>query len=397
MCRCGVACLLIALAAARPAGLGLPPPAQLQDGVHAACAVFASDGGSVAATFHADALSADVTDAAGNVAHLTLPFDDASTRYRRTHAWYRACAVYFDRNSDLFAVGLTYGLPDYSVYVAVADAAHLTWLGHWTVGTESGIFIPRLYGFLGRNLVVGGEPFTRMKADVSIRPGSFRSLVFDPYGQPLDHGPIERTYGTVASHGPLYPDAAHNRLWFFPDNVESPQDAQPNRPVGWMTLTGDTSSARFTPRTPGGRQRSSWEWPGSFAAPDADTIVVAERRQIWTVHVNDQRLERMHIPRRWVFPNSEGIFGTVALSPDGSIAAFPLEQRHTPFLSFFHDYSAYVGTDFAVVDLPRRRQLRIVRGGGPGDVIACAVDHRQGRVSLLIFREDHWERMQVTP
>ena len=151
MYRCGVACLLIAMAAARPAGLAVAPPAQPPDGVHAACAVFASDGGSVAATFHADALSADVTDAAGNVSHLTLPFDDASTRYRRTHAWYHTCAVYFDRDSELFAVGLTYGLPDYSVYVAVADAAHLKWLGHWTVGTESGIFIPRLYGFLGRN------------------------------------------------------------------------------------------------------------------------------------------------------------------------------------------------------------------------------------------------------
>jgi hypothetical protein len=116
----------------------------------------------VAATFSADALSADVTDAAGNISHLTLPFDDYPTRDYRTRTQYHTCKAYVDRDDDLFAVGMTYGLPDHYVYVAVLDAVHLKWLGHWTVGPESRVFVPRLEGFLGRNPVVGGEPFTRM-------------------------------------------------------------------------------------------------------------------------------------------------------------------------------------------------------------------------------------------
>jgi hypothetical protein len=38
--------------------------------------------------------------------------------------------------------------------------------------------------FLGRNPMVGGEPFTRMNPGVAVSERSFLSLVFDPNGRP---------------------------------------------------------------------------------------------------------------------------------------------------------------------------------------------------------------------
>ena len=397
MHKCGVACLLIAMVAARPAVLCLAPVAGVNNGtgVHAACAAFASDGGSVAASVDGATLSADVTDAAGHVSRLTLPFDDSSTRYQRIHAQYHTCSVYFDRDSDLIAVGMTYGLPTYYVYVAVADATHLKWIGHWTVGPESGVFIPRLAGFLGKNLLVGGEPFTRMNPGVAIRSGSFVSLVFDPHARQLDHGRTERTYAPAASGYPLYVDPEHNRLWFFPGVVDSPRFSHlPDHPVSWIALTGDTSSSQVTPRTPGDRRMASWLWPGAFVAPNADTIAVAEEKRIWVVHVREQTWDRIDLPGRSFFPHSKGIVGASALSPDGRIAAFRLVKRHVPFPYLLHDW-VYSGTDFAVVDLQRLQLLRIVRGAGPTSVVSCAVDHRQDRVALLLFREGGWEHLQL--
>lgn len=391
MRRFAASCVFVAIAAPAPAGRA---PA-VNEQVLAACAAFARDGASVAATITRTTLSVDLTDARGTLTHLTRPLaqnaaaDDVSIG----RVW--SCAAYFDRGSDLIAIGVSYLFPTRYLRIAVADVRRSRWTGDWTTGPAAGIFQPALFGFLGETttLVVGGEPFTPTESGAALRHGVLRSLSFDPHGQPLDVAPVERIY---ARKGPsaVFADAAHDRLWFFDCAIASRSSRQPDCPLSWLPLRGNASSPpEFDPRTPGDRRGDVWG-AHSFAAPDDHTIVVAEGRRIRILDTRSRTPRRMDLPRRVHFPNSESLAGAAALSPDGEVVAFPLVTEHLAFPYLLKEW-AYRSTDFAVVQLHPLTLLEILRGGGRGSVVACAVDDRHGHVAALIYRDGRWNRVDV--
>src|ERR1019366_908663 len=92
-----------------------------------ACAAFATDGGSAAATFNDTKISLDVTDPTGKASHLTLPL-----RYRAQingPILSTTCDTYFDRVGDLVAIGISSGCGQ--LQVAVADLKAMKWIGDW--------------------------------------------------------------------------------------------------------------------------------------------------------------------------------------------------------------------------------------------------------------------------
>jgi len=383
----------------------LAPSARASDSedVLAACAAFASNGGWVTATTNAANLSAEITDPAGSVSRLSLPLVDPATENEPANARVNSCRAYFDRDSDLIAIGVSYGLRRrYSLRIGVADAKESKWIGKWTVGPASGTYQPFLLGFLEgtQSVVVGGGPSTPTKYGPGMRHGSFESLLFNPQGQQLPSTPTMRDYGSDSDPFPFYADASHNRLWFFRCVVVSaPLPRQPDCPVGWMTLVGDSStSSEFNPRRSGEKRTDFWMSPGTFAAPDGSTVAVAETvaglNTIWLADVQKQTLNRLTLPKRLHFPNSEEIHGAAALSPDGEVAVFPLVKEAVAFPYLMDNYD-YKGTDFAAVQLHPLRLLAILPGAGPKSFGACAVDHRQGHVAVLVFRENHWEHVEL--
>jgi hypothetical protein len=160
---------------------------------------------------------------------------------------------------------------------------------------------------------------------------------------------------------------------------------------------GDIASpAEFNPRKPDERRTDLWTWPGSVVAPSADTIVVAERKRVWVVNVKEQTLERLDLPARSFFPNSEYIVGDGGVSPDGQVVMFPLAKQRVAF-PYLIDNWVYTGTDFAILELNPLRLLRIVHGGNGKATTASAVNHRDGRVEVLVFRDNHWQRDELRP
>ncbi len=96
------------------------------------------------------------------------------------------------------------------------------------------------------------------------------------------------------------------------------------------------------------------------------------------------------------FFNEEGIWGDGSMSPDGEIAVFPLSKHRLAF-PYIVDNWVSAGADFAVVQLHPLRLLRIVHGENGNNVTSCAVDHRDGRVELLIFRNNQWAHVELKP
>lgn len=122
----------VALAAIFVVGLAW---AGVNEGLLAACAAFASNGSSVTATTDAANLSAEITDPAGTVSRLKLPLIYPATDKERASGQRYSCKAYFDRDSDLVAIGVSYGVPArFSLTVGVADAKKANWIGKWTVG-----------------------------------------------------------------------------------------------------------------------------------------------------------------------------------------------------------------------------------------------------------------------
>jgi hypothetical protein len=391
----------VALAAVFTLGLARSARAGDKDDVLAACAAFAPDGSSVTAVADAANLSAEITESTGTTSPLTLPLSYPATDMERASGQRYSCHAYFDNSSGLIAIGLSYGFAGrFGLRVGVADLAKRKWVGEWTVGPTSGMFKPLLLGFLESttSVVVAGEPSAPTNYGPGRQHGAFSSLLFNPQGQQLSPMPTVEEYGSVSDFFPFHSDARHNRLWIFRCVVVSaPAPRQPDCPVSWRTLIGASSaSPEFDPRKPGDKRTDFWTLPGTFAAPDDKSIVVAEGDKAWLVDLQEQVVERLAIPKRFHFPNFEDILGAAAISPDEKFVALPLVKESLAF-PYLADNYVYKGTDFAVIQLHPFQLLGILPGTGPRSLVSCAIDDREGRVVALIFHRDHWERTELNP
>jgi len=371
-----------------------------------ACAAFAPDGSSAAATTDATNLILEITQPSGSVAQLNLglrytaPNWQLENQSMRWHLY--TCQAFFNRDSNLVAVSVS--VLDYTTFkhrlqIAVADLNSKKWIGDFTVEPQRAFVPLALAGFLeGSNsmVVTGALPGPAVDGT---QHGSFASLLYDATGRQLVPMPATRAHLGPSDRTParFCTDAVHDRLWGFPCVMYStPLSKQPPCPVLSTTLVGeDTLRAQFNPRGYGTDRTELWMLPDTFAASDPNTVLIAESDTIWRIDIKKQNLERFVLPKRSHYPRFEGIHGPAALSPDGQVLAVPLVQQTVAFPYFLDNY-VYKGTDIAVVRLHPFRLLGILPHGRAIYTPAFAVDHRQGKATILVYREDHWERHEFS-
>ena len=362
-----------------------------------ACAAFAPDGTSAAVSIDADNVLLEIVQPSGRVLHLSQPLHNSIRRTQLKGGASYLCDTYTDRRGDLVAVGIASRLPPKGqLQVAVADLKSLTWTGNWVIGRESGLYSPSLAGFLEEttSLAVTGEP---SRSDGrGIQHGSFATLLFDPTGKKLMQIPTTRTYAHETDLFPTYADARHNRLWFFQcEVVSAPRSRQPLCPVGSVTLAGDEPAlSEFTPSVQSKRRTDMWFLPHSFAAPDSSTILAAEGNTVWRVDTQTQTEDRLVLPKRQRFPKVEDIHGAAAISLDGQVIAVPI-SRYAVAFPYLVDNYVYRGTDIAVVRVRPLQLLGILPHEGPPGPVAFAVDHRQGKVTILLYQKHQWRRVEL--
>jgi hypothetical protein len=362
-----------------------------------ACATFAPDGTSIGVSIDADNVSLEIAQPSGAASHLSMALSQLISTTPLEHGATYLCNAYVDLNGGLVAVGISRRFSNSGqLQVAVANLKSLTWIGEWTVARESGFYSPSLAGFLeGTNsLAVAGEPSARDHR--GIQHGSFATLLFDPTGKQLMPVPTTRIYAHETELFPTYADARHNRLWFVrSDPIPKPDSRQPLSPVGSVTLVGDEpKSSEFTPSIQGKKRSDLWFLPGTFASPDFNTILVAAGDTVWRVDMHAQTVDHLALPKRAHFPRFDEIHGTAAISPDGQVIAVPM-TRHAVAFPYLMDNYVYKGTDIAVVRVSPLQLLAILPQEGAPGLVAFAVDHRQGTVTVLFYRQDHWERHEL--
>lgn len=356
-----------------------------------ACATFAADGKSAAVTFDATNLLLDITDLSGKSSHLSLPlrYKEEITNRALYPGFPNRCDAYFDREGDLVAIGV-------GRQVGVADVKAMRWVGDWGVEATAGIASPSLAGFLEgtTSLVVAGEPPT--EDGKGIHWGLYATALFDPSGNQLMPLHIQR-YAPDGHMFRRFADAQHNRLWVFRcEAVDAPMSRQPPCPVAWTSITGNQPwSPEFWPPMQGWSRVDLWFWPDMLLAPDLNQIVFGEGTTVWAVGPQPQTIHRYVLPKRPHFPSFEQMGGRAALSPDGQVVAVALNRSRLAF-PFIVDNYVFQGTDIAVVQIDPLRLLGVLRYGRTAYAPGFAVDYRQGRVTVLVYRHDRWERDEVS-
>lgn len=380
---------------------------QARGHVFGACAVFAPNGTSAAATVYAESVVLQITQSSGKELHLSLPLRNPVNEQLDARVTY-FCRAYADQTNKLVAVGIGKDSPNpYQLQVAVANLETGVWIGNWGVGEDSGIREPILSGFLGgtTSLAVTGVAARPTRYGMGLQHGKFLTLTFDSTGKPLAPVPATRIYSSDSDIFPTYADAGHNLLWVFRCvAVSARMDRQPICPITSTTLTGEELPAvEFNPKVLGRKRTDLWFDATSFTAPTRGMVAFVDFGSgptLWRVNAETQTADRLVLPRprfpaiilnpAMALPDSR----IAVLSPDGQLVAMALVQGALAFPYLLDNY-VYRGTDVAVLRVEPLQLLGTIRHELRSDPIAIAVDHRHGAVTVLVYRKNGWERREL--
>ena len=145
-----------------------------------------------------------------------------------------------------------------------------------------------------------------------------------------------------------------------------------------------------------GRKRTDlWFSPSAFAVPDPNMIVFSEGTTVWAVNMRSQIIHHFALPKQPHFPSFEEVDGRTALAPDAQVMAVAVNRSRLAF-PFLVDNYVFEGTDIVVIQIDPLQLLGVLRYGRTVYTPGFAIDHRQGRVTALVYRHDRWERVEVT-
>lgn len=396
-------CLRI-LAVAAMMALGFSPCALAgsDTDVLAACAAFAQDGGFATATVGGSSLSLEITRHTGEIYRLSLrlryPMPTSGLENTQVRRRLTGCEVYFSQFGDLVALEVSsrLGKPEAEhLQIGVANMATGKWISDFGIEPRSGFVPSSLAGFLEdtTSLVVVGTLLSEENGTGQGRRVTIQ--LFSPTGEPLNPVPVPRGQNETTDAFRYYADTLHNRVWSFSCSLTRVKPYHvPLCPVTLTSLVGekqDTSTLDFSNYR--GKRDDLWEWPGTFAAPDANAIIIAEtvggKDTIWRVEMPSQNIDRFVLPNHH-FLKYNGM-QAASLSPDARVYAVLRQQREIGFPYFVDNY-VFRGTDVVVMQTHPLQLLGTIAHKDSSFTPAVAVDHRDGKAIVLVYRQDHWER-----
>jgi hypothetical protein len=369
-----------------------------------ACAAFAADGTSAAATYDDKNLSLEITNAAGQTSHLSTALLHRLNEPPVLIGAFapETCSIFFDGTGDLVAVGISPGpLAADSLQIAVADVRSSALVGHFDVRPQISLDSPAFWGFLeNTNSLVITEQTDRGK---SFSEGPlYGSFLFSPTGEKLSASAMTTWRIRVrTAWNSFYADARHNRLWILPCTAYSARlSNQPFCSISSTSLTTEHNpdSIAFNPGNRGLERLQVWMVPEAAAMPNANTILLAESvarvDTVWRVDMQEQTMQRSVVPHHAHFPNSDWT-EAISLSPDGQLAAIAFDQNTGNF-PWITEGAHWSGKHIAIVRVQPLASVTVFPSGGAQRISAFAVDHRQGKITLMVFLDKRWQRLNFS-
>lgn len=374
------------------------------DSIVSACAAFGTDGSSATATSDNSHIKLEVDDSGAMLsltAPVRYPLRDVFTATQVARR-YSSCRVYFSHDNQYVAFGFqSQFFQPRAAYlqVIVADLQSRKWVGNWGVEPqpESPSTIS-LAGFLEGtdSLVVTAKPYD-IRAVGTGENATVETQLFNPSGQLFGPRVTFQSPSETTDAFRHFADATHNRLWSFScaDTRVKPYNV-PLCPVSVTELVAEQrKSLNLDFPEYRGKRDDLWEWPEAFAAIDANTILIAETvggaDTIWTVNMPSRAIDRFVLPHHH-FVKYNGL-GPSSLSSDAEVYGVLLKQLELAFPYLVDNY-VFRGTDVVIMQTHPMRLLATIPHRDSSFTAGLAVDHRDGKARILVYRQNHWEHQE---
>jgi hypothetical protein len=376
-----------------------------------ACSAFTSDGTSLTATVGGVDLGLEITPLAKNTLTIRLPLNEADVGLSPRAAT-QSCSIFVSASNRLAAIGLRNFLPqsgknESGVLIVLVNLELNQFDKQYFVaprqirGDHAG-----LVGFLedSESLVVDTssplEPAPGVEFEIiDTSDGSVRK--------------VTRDLGRFAPMRYIFFDTRDNLLWLELDPTSSNHRNLKSPLMLSVPLTGEEKLGPSVDLAKLQHQHAIAKWvtPPAVVFPTPTSIVFAERGwsagfgpgHLWHVDLASGSIRIMDLPKdvgeallhglglTWF----EDVGGPAMLSPDGLFVVIRIRLTTTgpPYIA---DNYISRGSRLVVVDLHRMRTIASISPEHAREPVGFAMDHRDGKVTLLVNWQDGWKRLQFS-
>jgi hypothetical protein len=376
-----------------------------------ACSAYTSEGTSLTATVVGADLGVEITPLAKSTLTIHLPLNNPGVSLSPRAAT-QSCYTFVSASNRLAAIGLQ----DFLQQGGKNERGVLVVLVNLQLNQfEENYFVPSrqspgghagLVGFLkdSEHFVVDtGSPFERAP-DVEFEiidtsDGSVRKV----------HHDLDRF--TPIRH--LFCDTRDNLLWIELDPTSNNHRNLKSPVMLSVSLTGDEKVGRTVDSRKLHHEHAiaTWFTPPAVVFPTPTSIVFAETGwsagfgpgHLWHIDLASGSIQVMDLPKdvgeallhglglTWF----EDVGGPAVLSPDGLFVAIHIGLTTTGPPYIVDNYISK-GSKLVVVDLQRMRIIASVLPQYAREPVGFSLDHRDGRVTLLVNWQDGWKRLQFS-
>jgi hypothetical protein len=390
-----LACVAIACAPNSPAQT-LPPM----------CAAFTPDGQSLAATVDGAQIQLQITSPSGESSNLSLSPDDSDPIQAKIRGA-QNCQISISASGKNAAIGVGVYLPPdpglrIGLFIVTLDLQTKTWTHPILLTAQGPLHPPSFIGFLQASedqIVVNTslgycEPAATF-AVVNLSDGSTRESNLDTTACHTKSG-LRRTYV----------DSRRGLIWLIEDKPPHKQqflasvsllDAMPGSAVPLQSSQSNGPTPRFAGAA-----------PEAVAFPSLNRILLADSAglamgpaHLWILDSDSNSFRLVNLPKDLGqvllhglgFGWYENVEGRIVSSPDGRFAVVPvgLLALGPPYIV---DNYESKGQRLVIVDLDHARIMATVQPQSGLRPRAFALDHRNGKVTLLVNWKDQWQRQE---
>lgn len=322
----------------------------------------------------------------------------------------RSCAIFISASNNVAAIGVRDsvsrsekkpGTVVVMVDLKTNQSAHQYFVESREV---SSVHDAGLVGFLGdsEDLVVLTEQSLEYSANVKF------SIITASNGEAIT---VTRDLSQISPLRDLFFDTRNNLIW-----VELEPSSDNHRKLK-MPLLQSISLTGIEKPGPSVDLRSirpahnaaKWYSPPAVAFPTSTTVVFAETRwdmgfepnHLWYVDLAARSIKVLAIPKDlgatilhgMGFAWFENVGNPAALSPDGRFVVIPIRLT-TIGPPYIADNYIDKGEKLVIVDLQQMRILCSINPNHNDEPVGFALDHRDGKVTLVVNWQEGWKRLQ---
>jgi hypothetical protein len=361
------------------------------------CATFTPNGNLLKVTVSAADVAIVLKYLSGKTMSVSLPINAPAGLFANSD---QSCSVFIDRTGDEAAIEIPFAIPiidnkpaGQTMLVVRFDLTSANWQTHFLLDPPAGGFYQRTSRLMG--YLAGTKTLYVAQSDG-------RGLLYGENNELLESRDIFRIGRAMSIYGLFVGvDTADNRLWsscLEPQGLFAHPTSCSLKSNALTGPDGETIEIK-SPHVTNEKSVQQWVGPVFFAYPSSSTLVfggypenrLARSHFIWIANLVDGTVQQIRLHSSF---HDDSMTGQFALSSDGDFLAFSVSMSKLGCC--FVDNYIDEGGRLLIVDIKNKRQVAEVRPLDHQHPLGFAIDHRDGKIVLLVNWGKEWERTEYS-